>query len=134
MTFGAKSHIGGMLATGSYRMDQWIVGAVAGSRELGLYAIAVAWFEGLFILPMAVAATARPDLVMAKRAEAGEKIASLFRMTVALTLIAAIALVVSHRCSVQACSVRASGARSNLCACWRWAPSASRPPSSSGSG
>lgn len=92
VTFGAKSHIGGVLATGNYRMDQWILGAVAGSRELGLYSIAVAWFEGLFLLPMAVSAVARPDLVRAKGAEAGARIASLFRLTVALTLIAAVAL------------------------------------------
>ena len=71
VTFGAKSHIGGMLATGNYRMDQWILGAVAGSRELGPLPIAVAWFEGLFLLPMAVSAVARPDLVRAKGAEAG---------------------------------------------------------------
>ena len=88
-----QSHIGGMLATGNYRMDQWILGAVAGSRELGLYSIAVAWFEGLFLLPMAVASVARPDLVRAKGAEAGARVASLFRLTVALTLIAAVALV-----------------------------------------
>jgi O-antigen/teichoic acid export membrane protein len=85
VTFGAKSHVGGILATGSYRMDQWIVGAVAGSRELGLYAVAVAWFEGLFLLPMAIASVARPDLVRAGPEEAGRVTAGLFRSTLIVT-------------------------------------------------
>lgn len=95
VAFGAKSHIGGVLATGSYRMDQWIVGAVSGPRELGLYSVAVAWFEGLFLLPMAVGAVARPDLVRADRAEAGQRTAVLFRVTLLATALLAVALVIA---------------------------------------
>lgn len=93
VAFGAKSHVGGVLATGSYRMDQWILGAVAGSRELGLYSVAVAWFEGLFLLPMAIASVARPDLVRSGGAEAGRKVAALFRSTLAVTVVLVVALV-----------------------------------------
>jgi O-antigen/teichoic acid export membrane protein len=95
LTFGAKSHVGGVLATGSYRMDQWILGAVSGPRELGLYSVAVAWFEGLFLLPMAIGAVARPDLVLAPAAEAGRRAALLFRVTVIATAVLAAVLVVA---------------------------------------
>jgi O-antigen/teichoic acid export membrane protein len=95
VSFGAKSHVGGVLATGSYRMDQWILGAVAGPRELGLYSVAVAWFEGLFLLPMAIGAVARPDLVLAKGAEAGRRAAMLFRVTLVVTTVFAIGLIIA---------------------------------------
>lgn len=95
VVFGAKSHIGGVMATGSYRMDQWILGAVAGPRELGLYSVAVAWFEGLFILPMAIASVARPDLVRAAHADVGARAAELFRITITLTVFFALVLVVA---------------------------------------
>ena len=39
---------------GNYRLDQWILGAVSGSRELGLYSVAVAWAEALWQLPTAL--------------------------------------------------------------------------------
>lgn len=95
VAFGSQSHVGGVLATGSYKMDQWILGAVAGPRELGLYAVAVAWFEGLFILPQTIAAVARPDLVRAEGPQAGELTARLFRATFAVTLLLVGILVVA---------------------------------------
>ena len=95
VSFGLKSHVGGIFATGSYRMDQWILGAVAGPRELGLYSVAVAWSEGLSLLPTAIAAVARPDLVTAGRREAGRRAAVLFRVTVITTIVLAVTLVVA---------------------------------------
>ena len=53
---------------GNYRLDQWFVGAIAGSRELGLYSVAVAWAEALWYLPTALASVQRPDLVRAAAA------------------------------------------------------------------
>ena len=46
--FGIQAHAGRVMTLGNYRLDQWILGAVAGSRELGLYTVAVAWAEALF--------------------------------------------------------------------------------------
>ncbi|HYH52930.1 MAG TPA: hypothetical protein VD761_02270 [Solirubrobacterales bacterium] len=94
VVFGTKSHLGGVMATGSYRMDQWILGAVAGPRELGLYSVAVAWFESLFLLPMAIGAVARQELVTAPRHEAGRRAALLFRVTLIVTLVLAAILVI----------------------------------------
>jgi O-antigen/teichoic acid export membrane protein len=40
--FGLKAHTGRIMKTGNYRFDQWLLGALAGPRELGLYSVAVA--------------------------------------------------------------------------------------------
>ena len=68
--FGLKVHVGVVLNFGNYRLDQWILGSVAGARELGLYSVAVAWSEALFFLPNSLAAVQRPDLVRASPAAA----------------------------------------------------------------
>ena len=36
---------------GNYRADQWLVGAIAGPTQLGLYSVAVAWAESLWSIP-----------------------------------------------------------------------------------
>ncbi len=95
IALGSKAHLGGVLATGSYRLDQWILGAVAGPRELGLYSVAVAWFEGLFLLPTAISAVARPDLVRATMHEAGRLAATLFRATALVTGALAVVMVLA---------------------------------------
>ena len=56
------------MGVGNYRADQWIVGSIAGARELGLYSVAVAWAELLFYLPGVISLLQRPDLVRATRA------------------------------------------------------------------
>ena len=66
---------------GNYRLDQWLVGARAGSRELGLYSVAVSWAEGLFMLPQAIAIVQRPDLVRDDGRTAGRRAAAGFRLT-----------------------------------------------------
>lgn len=65
VVFGLQTHGGRMLNFGNYRLDQWLVGSIAGERQLGLYSVAVAWSEGLFLLPNAIAGAQRPDLVRA---------------------------------------------------------------------
>jgi O-antigen/teichoic acid export membrane protein len=99
--FGLRSHIGGLFATGSYRLDQWILGGVAGARELGLYSVAVAWFEALLHLPRALATAFRPDLVRRSPAEAGEQAAGLFRACLLVTAVlgAAMALLAPFLCT-----------------------------------
>ena len=95
LAFGAKSHGGRVMLLGNYRLDQWLLGAISGSRELGLYSVAVAWAEALFYLPTALAAVQRPDLVRATRDEAGRQAALVFRTSALLTLVLAAALVVA---------------------------------------
>jgi O-antigen/teichoic acid export membrane protein len=85
VTFGLKSHGGRVLQLGNYRLDQWLVGAIAGNRELGLYSVAVAWSEGLFILPRALMDAQRPYLVRLDRRSAGTQAASVLRLTTLIT-------------------------------------------------
>jgi O-antigen/teichoic acid export membrane protein len=59
-----------MMEVGNYRGDQWMLGAMVGPRELGLYSIAVAWAELLFYLPGVLVLVQRPDLVRASPSEA----------------------------------------------------------------
>jgi O-antigen/teichoic acid export membrane protein len=95
LTFGIKSHAGRIMEEGNYRFDQWILGAIAGTRELGLYSVAVAWAEGLFMLPTALSVVQRPDLVRSSASAAVREASILFRTAVILTAISAGALVVA---------------------------------------
>lgn len=92
--FGLRSHPGRVLMAGNYRADQWFVGALAGSRELGLYSIAVAWSEILFYLPTALTIVQRPYLVRANPDEAARRAARVFRIGVAITAVFTLAMVV----------------------------------------
>jgi O-antigen/teichoic acid export membrane protein len=93
LSFGAKAHVSHVLGLGSWRLDQWFVGTIAGSRELGYYSVAVAWSEALFILPGALRNVQRPDLVRAARREAGRRAAQVFRICVAVTLPAVLVMI-----------------------------------------
>jgi O-antigen/teichoic acid export membrane protein len=93
LTFGAQAHTGRVMKTGNYRLDQWLLGSIAGPRELGLYSVAVAWSEALFVLPSALRNVQRPDLVRAARREAGRQAALVFRICVAITLPAVVVMV-----------------------------------------
>ena len=84
--FGYKSHLGRLMMFGNYRLDQWFVGVMSGSRELGLYSIAVAWSEVLFYLPTALVIAQRPYLVRASGAEAARRTAKVFRASFLLTV------------------------------------------------
>ena len=77
---------------GNYRLDQWLLGAIAGSRELGLYSVAVAWAEALWFLPTTLSAVQRPDLVRAAKREAARLSTLIFRAAMVLTLVAAAAM------------------------------------------
>ncbi len=95
IVFGAKSHVGRVMLLGNYRMDAWILFALAGSTELGLYSVAVAWAEAAYFLPTALSAVQRPDLVRANRNDAGTLGAAVFRIAVASTALLVIGLVVA---------------------------------------
>jgi O-antigen/teichoic acid export membrane protein len=86
LTFGTKSHLSHVISLGNWRLDQWFVGSMAGSRELGYYSVAVSWAEALYILPGALRNVQRPDLVRAARREAGRQAAQVFRICVLVTL------------------------------------------------
>jgi O-antigen/teichoic acid export membrane protein len=92
--FGLKSHIGRVMLLGNYRLDQWILGAIAGAEELGLYSVAVAFAEALFLLPTALSAVQRPELVRASETEAVRRTALVFRYSLVVTLAGALLLVV----------------------------------------
>jgi O-antigen/teichoic acid export membrane protein len=93
--FGARSHVGRVMLLTNYRLDQWILGAVAGSRELGLYSVAVAWAEALWFLPTTLAAVQRPDLVRGGRRDAAAAAALAFRLAALVTIVTAAVLVVA---------------------------------------
>jgi O-antigen/teichoic acid export membrane protein len=91
--FGLKTHLGHFMDVGNYRADQWLLGAIAGTRELGLYSVAVAWAEVLFYLPGVLVLVQRPDLVRARAAQAARLAARVFRVT--LVLAAGLALLLA---------------------------------------
>jgi O-antigen/teichoic acid export membrane protein len=84
--FGVQAHAGRMMKAGNYRLDQWLLGAIAGPRELGLYSVAVAWSEALFYLPEALGMVLRPDAVRASPREAARRTAAVFRLAILATV------------------------------------------------
>lgn len=92
LRFGLKAHAGNVMLMGNYRLDQWLTGSISGSRELGLYSVAVAWAEGLFFLPTSLAHVQRPDVVRAGHNEAAQTAIAVFRAAVILTIPLAAAL------------------------------------------
>jgi len=93
--FGVRSHAGRVMLLGNYRLDQWILGAVSGSRELGLYSVAVAWAESLWYFPTAVAAVQRPTVVRASPAEAARHTAAAFRVAAVVTIVLMLGIVLA---------------------------------------
>jgi O-antigen/teichoic acid export membrane protein len=73
LAFGVKAHLGRVMMLSNYRLDQWLLGALAGTQQLGLYSVAVA---------------------CADAAEAGRQAADAFRAVLLVTvpLMAALAL------------------------------------------
>jgi O-antigen/teichoic acid export membrane protein len=93
--FGLKTHPGRLMGVGSYRADQWFVGSISGSAELGLYSVAVAWADVLFYIPGVLTLIQRPRLVRATPAEAGRQAAAMFRVAAMLSVAFAIGLFVA---------------------------------------
>jgi O-antigen/teichoic acid export membrane protein len=90
--FGLQAHAGRVMQLGNYRLDQWLLGAIAGPRELGLYSVAVAWAEALWYLPTALAAVQRPDLVRAGRRRAARFASAVFRAAMLVTAVSALVM------------------------------------------
>jgi len=91
--FGTRSHVGRVMLLGNYRLDQWILGAMAGPTELGLYSVAVALAEALFLLPTSLAMVQRPDLVRVSQADAVRRSSAVFRNALILTFVTGVVLV-----------------------------------------
>ena len=95
LRFGARTHVGRMMDAGNWRLDQWIVGAMSGSRQLGLYSVAVAWAELLFYIPGVIVLVQRPELVRADRATAARRAATIMRRATVLAVVAGAGLFVA---------------------------------------
>ncbi len=93
LSFGLRAHGGRAMLLGNYRLDQWLLGAIAGPRELGLYSVAVAWAEALWYLPTTLASVQRPDLVRARLDEAAGLASRIFRAAALITALAALVLI-----------------------------------------
>ena len=91
--FGLRAYVGRVMQLGNYRLDQWLLGAISGTRALGLYSVAVAWAEALWYLPTALAAVQRPDLVRSDTRTAGERAARVFRGSILVTAISAVIMI-----------------------------------------
>jgi O-antigen/teichoic acid export membrane protein len=92
LSFGLKTHFGRFMSLGNARADQWFIGAMLGSRQLGIYSIAVAWAETLFYIPGVVVLLQRPDLVRAEPSEAAARAAQVFRRAALISVAAGAAL------------------------------------------
>jgi O-antigen/teichoic acid export membrane protein len=90
--FGLKVHPGRLMGVSNYRADQWIVGAISGSQQLGWYNVAASWADLLYYVPGVLTLVQRPDLVRAKPEEAARRAARVFRAVTVVTVIAAAGL------------------------------------------
>jgi len=95
LRFGAKAHVGRSVAVGHNRIDQWFVGSMSGSHELGLYSVATAWAEVLSYLPGVLVLVQRPDLVRASPEDASRFAARVCRVALLLTAPLALGLAVA---------------------------------------
>jgi O-antigen/teichoic acid export membrane protein len=93
--FGIQAHFGRVMLLGNYRVDQWILGAISNSRELGIYSVAVSWAEVLFFTPTVLQTVQRPDVSRAGRADAAGAASAVFRAAVICTIPLAIFLLIA---------------------------------------
>ena len=93
VVFGVKSHAGRVMTLANYRLDQWILAPLSGTREVGLYSVAVAWSEALLFLPTALAAVQRPDLARESEESAAGQAVAVLRACIVVTLPLAIVMV-----------------------------------------
>jgi O-antigen/teichoic acid export membrane protein len=95
LAFGLKTQAGRVMLLGNWRLDQWLLGAISGARELGLYSVAVAWAEALWYLPTALKFVQRPDLVRSTRKGAVQKTTAGFRAALLVTVTLGLGMIVA---------------------------------------
>lgn len=93
--FGLKTHLNGVMTAGTYRLDQWFIGSIAGSSALGVYSVAVAWAEALYFLPRALALVFRPDIVRAGAEGARRRASQVLRLALVVTLPLVVAILLA---------------------------------------
>lgn len=92
--FGMRIYPGTFMNQSNYRLDSWLLGGIAGTAELGLYSVAVAWAEALFLVPQVLGVVQRPDLVRGSRVEAVRQASRAFRAAIVATAVLAAAIFV----------------------------------------
>jgi O-antigen/teichoic acid export membrane protein len=95
LRFGLKTHAGRVMLLGNWRLDQWLLGAISGARELGLYSVAVAWTEALSYLPTAVKWVQRPYLVRSAPRDAVRQSTIAFRLAMLVTVVLMLSMVLA---------------------------------------
>ena len=95
LSFGLKTHLSKFMELGAYRGDQWLLGALVGPYELGLYSIAVSLAEALFYVSGVIVLVQRPHLVRALSEQAAEFAARIFRRAVVLSTAVGAALFIA---------------------------------------
>lgn len=95
LRFGLKTHAGRVMLLGNWRLDQWLLGAISGARELGIYSVAVAWAEALSYLPTAIKFVQRPYLVRSAPRDAVRQAAIAFRVGMVATVVLMVGMVLA---------------------------------------
>ncbi|HLA41740.1 MAG TPA: polysaccharide biosynthesis C-terminal domain-containing protein [Candidatus Glassbacteria bacterium] len=97
LAYGLKGHLAGLLVTFNQRFDIFLLGALAGAREVGLYAVAVAVAETVWHVPISIQLNLFPRVSAIGAGEGALKMPRACRMTLLLTLILAVAIAVAGR-------------------------------------
>ncbi len=92
VSFGSRAHVGGVITTGTYRVDSWLLGSLGSDRALGLYSVAVSWFEMMFLLPQALVLVLRPKFAQQTPQEAARQAARAVRVAFVANVIVGIGL------------------------------------------
>ena len=92
LAYGLKGHLAGVLVSFNQRFDIFLLGALSTSREVGLYAVAVALAETIWHVPMSIHITLFPRTAAIGRIEGARKLPRACRMTLLLTLSLALAV------------------------------------------
>jgi O-antigen/teichoic acid export membrane protein len=92
--FGLQTHFYKIMSMGNARLDQWILGVLGNTRELGLYSVAVAVSVSLYQLPGALDLAQRPDLARSSKETAAVRASVVFRVAALVTGLGALALAI----------------------------------------
>jgi O-antigen/teichoic acid export membrane protein len=92
--FGLQIHVYRIMSMGNARLDQWILGVLGNTRELGLYSVAVSLSTALYQLPSALDLAQRPDLARASKAEAAKRASVVFRVAATITALGAVVVAI----------------------------------------
>lgn len=87
--YGVKSHVGSILQSLNYRFDIYLVGFFLGSASIGLYSVAVAMAEWLWLIPSALGTALMQRVATSSDEEANVMIGPLNRLTSGILLVGA---------------------------------------------